>query len=244
MEKLRGITKAGLCLLFPSACPCCNAVTGDDLQPLCEACFAQLKFIKSPYCSCCGRTFSSGGENHLCGVCLTSSWAFDRARFLFFYEKIIAKLIHDLKYSGKTQGISTFKWLSEQSNVLGDLDVPDFILPVPLHIKRLRKRGFNQALVLAKLLFPNEKRKIRHNILLRRTDTRAQAGLSGVERRENLKNAFVIDRVSELIGKKVLILDDVFTTGSTVNECAKVLKAAGCTKVEVLTICLSGKIFS
>jgi len=219
-------------------------MTGDDCQPLCEACFAQLKFIKSPYCSRCGRAFSGGGGNHLCGLCLKSSWAFDRARFLFFYEEVIAKLIHDLKYSGKTQGRSTFKRLSEQSDVLDDLNVPDFILPVPLHIKRLRKRGFNQALVLAKLLFPNEKRKIRHNILLRKTDTPAQAGLNGVERRKNLRNAFVIDKASELIGKKVLILDDVFTTGSTVNECAKVLKAAGCTNVEVLTICFSEKIFS
>ncbi len=244
MEKLREIIKAGLTLLFPPTCSCCNEMTGNNCQPLCGECLAQLKFIKTPYCSCCGRAFLGSGENHLCGVCLKSSWAFDKARFLFIYEEVIAKLIHDLKYSGQTKGISTFRWLSKQSVVLKDINTPDFILPVPLHMKRLRKRGFNQALVLAKSLFPEEKKKIRYNILLRKMDTPAQAGLSGIERRKNLKNAFAVEKASELIGKKVLILDDVFTTGSTLNECAKVLKAAGCTNVEVLTICLSDKIVS
>ena len=243
MEKFREIIGAGLAFLFPPACPCCNETTGNNSQPLCGKCFLQLKFIKSPYCSCCGRVFP-GGENHLCGVCLKSSWAFDKARCLFIYEKNIAKLIHDLKYSGKTTGISSFRWLSEQSVILDDLTRPDFILPVPLHSKRLRKRGFNQALLLAKSLFPKEKEKIRYNILLRKKDTPAQAGLSGIERRKNLKNAFTVKKSSELSGKKVLILDDVFTTGSTLNECAKVLKAAGCTNVEVLAICLSDKIVS
>ena len=139
-------------------------------------------------------------------------------------------------------GLETFRRLSRQSDVLNDFDTPDFIHPVPLHVKRLRQRGFNQALVLARSLFPREKEKIRFNILARKMDTPSQAGLSGKERRKNLKNAFVVKKASEITGKNVLLVDDVFTTGSTANECAKALKAAGCRKVEVLTMCRVEKI--
>lgn len=243
-EKLKNVVTASLDLLFPPSCPYCKEMTGDNNRLLCRECFSRLKFIKTPYCSCCGKVFLGSGDNHLCGVCLKSSWAFDKARSFFIYEEITAKLIHDLKYSGKTTGISTFRWLSEQSDVLDDLKTPDFILPVPLHRKRLQKRGFNQALILARSLFPEEKEKIRHDILLRKVDTPTQAGLSGIERRKNLKNAFAVEKSPEVAGKKVLIMDDVFTTGSTLNECAKVLKAAGCTNVEALTICLSDKFIS
>jgi len=240
-EKLKDIVTACLDLLFPPSCSYCKKITGGNDRHLCVECFSQLKFIKAPYCTCCGRAFSSGNDNHLCGYCLKSSWNFDKARSFFAYEEIIADLIHGLKYSGKMIGLETFWHLSRQSRISDDLSIPDFILPVPLHIKRLRGRGFNQALLLAKKLFPEEKEKIRHDILLRQTDTPTQTGLSGIERRKNLKNAFIVKRPSEITDRNILILDDVFTTGSTVNECAKTLKTAGCKRVEVLTICRADK---
>lgn len=242
MENLREIIKAGLTLLFPPTCSCCKKMTGNNCQPLCRECFAQLKFIKSPYCSCCGRVFPGRGDNHLCGDCLKSSWTFDKARSLFAYEEIIAGLIHNLKYSGDMTGLETIEWISGQSTLLQDFDTHDIILPVPLHIKRLRKRGFNQALVLAKCLFPEEKKKIRHDILIRNTDTPSQAGLDGTKRRKNLQNVFIVEDPSEIAERKMLLFDDVFTTGSTVNECAKALQAAGAKRVDVLTICRSDKV--
>lgn len=204
---------------------------------LCEDCLARLQFIRTPYCTCCGRAFSCGSDNHLCGDCLKSSWKFDKARSLFAYEEIIAGLIHRLKYSGSLTGLTTLQHLWRQSPVVDDLDAPDIILPVPLHIKRLRERGFNQALLLARKLFSEEKERIRYDILARKKDTPAQTGLSGKQRRKNLKNGFSVEKASEIAGKNVLILDDVFTTGATVNECTKALKRAGCRKVEVVTIC-------
>ena len=243
-EKLKNVATASMDLLFPPSCSYCKEITGGINRFLCVECFSQLKFIKAPYCTCCGRDFYSGSDNHLCGDCLKSSWNFDKARSIFAYEEIIAGLIHGLKYSGDMTGLETLQHLSRQSPVSDDLSIPDFILPVPLHIKRLRERGFNQALMLEKKIFPEEKEKIRYNILLRQTDTPTQTGLSGKERRENLKNAFIVKRPSEIIGKNILILDDVFTTGSTVNECAKVLKTAGCKRIEVLTICRADKILS
>lgn len=241
MAKYREIIAAGLTLLFPPSCPSCRKMNNSQL--LCKGCFEQLQFIKTPYCSCCGRVFPVHGDNHLCGNCLTTSWKFDKARSFVAYEEIIASLIHKLKYSGEMTGIETFKYLCEQSEVLADLTTPDLILPVPLHLKRLRKRGFNQALVLAKALFPEERKKIRHDILTRRTDTPAQMGLSGKKRRKNLTDAFIVANPSEVAEKNILLFDDVFTTGSTANECAKALKSSGCQKVEILTICRADKIF-
>ncbi len=198
--------------------------------------------MKTPYCTCCGRSFSSGHENHLCGDCLKSSWNFDRARSIVVYEDIIAGLIHELKYSGSMCGLKAFQDLSRHSPVRDDLSTADLILPVPLHIKRLRQRGFNQALLLAKSLFPDAGAKIHYDILFRQTNTPTQTGLSGRERRKNLKNAFIVKKASEISGRNILIIDDVFTTGSTVNECAGVLKKKGCKRVEILTICRAEKI--
>lgn len=243
-EKFTGLVMAGLDLLFPPTCPHCKEMTGHQNRFLCVECFSLLNFIKTPYCTCCGRSFSSGDDNHLCGDCLKSSWNFDKARSIFVYEEIIAGLIHGLKYSGNMTGLATFQHLSRHSPVLDDLTIPDFIVPVPLHIKRLRERGFNQALLLARKIFPGEKEKIKYDLLLRQMDTPTQTGLSGKERRRNLKNAFVVKKTSEIIGKNILIIDDVFTTGATVNACAKVLKTVGCKKVEVMTICRADKTLS
>jgi len=138
-------------------------------------------------------------------------------------------------------GLEAIGWLSGQSTLLQDIDTPDIILPVPLHIKRLRQRGFNQALVLARRLFFDDRKKLRFNLLSRQADTASQTGLSGIERRKNLKNAFRVESPSKIAGRQILIIDDVFTTGSTVNECAKALKAAGAKRVDVLTICRADK---
>ncbi len=243
-DKMNGILTASLDLLFPPSCPSCKTVTGNTDKPLCGECFSQLKFIKTPYCSCCGRILSGGEENHLCGDCIKSSWAFDKARSIFSYEDVIAGLIHNLKYFGETTGIETIGWVSRQTAIIDDFDNSDFIIPVPLHIKRLRQRGFNQAQVLAKSIFPDARKKIRTDLLARQTDTQSQTGLSGKERRTNLNNAFFVKKPSALSKKNLLLFDDVFTTGSTVHECARALKTAGANRVEVLTICRADKIFS
>ncbi len=244
MVKTKEIVLASLDLLFPPACSCCKKQIEDSSTPLCIDCFEKLKFIQKPYCLCCGRVFPGDGENHLCGICLQSSWFFDKTRSLFAYEEAIALLISDLKYAGKSTGLETFQWLSKQSTILDDLNTPDIILPVPLHPKRLRKRGFNQALILAKTIFPGEKKKIKYDVLIRKNNTPSQAGLSGKERRNNLKNVFTVKRPSMVAERTVLIIDDVFTTGSTTNECAKALKKAGAVRVDILTVCRSDKITS
>lgn len=243
-EEWKEIVTAGLDLIFPPSCNHCDERTGGGENLLCEECCSQLKRIRRPYCSCCGRVFPGTGDNHLCGDCLTPSWAFDTARSIFAFEDVIAGLVHTLKYAGDMSALDTIKWISGRSTVLQDFEIPDIILPVPLHKKRLRKRGFNQALLLALEIFSNDRKKIVVNLLKRQADTASQTSLSGIERRKNLRNAFRVDNPSKVVGLNALIVDDVFTTGSTVNECAIVLKAAGAKRVDVLTLCRADKFIS
>jgi ComF family protein len=123
------------------------------------------------------------------------------------------------------------------NSALAELSCPDIIVPVPLHLHKLRSRGFNQSLLLAQVFFPDQKEKIRH-CLVRRRHTRPQTGLKGVERRKNVVGAFALRAGEGLTGKKICLVDDVFTTGTTVNECAKTLKRAGAASVEVATLAM------
>ncbi|MBI5556992.1 MAG: ComF family protein [Deltaproteobacteria bacterium] len=126
--------------------------------------------------------------------------------------------------------------MKEQSVGCQDLISPDRIIPVPLHMNRLRQRGFNQSLLLARAFFPDQRNKIIKTALRRQRDTIAQTGLTGLSRRKNLRDAFVVEKKDDVSGKKILLIDDVFTTGTTVNECARVLKQAGAERVDVLTL--------
>ncbi len=152
------------------------------------------------------------------------------------YAAPVTSLIHSFKYHGSTASLGSFAALYQQVNPLPAEYDPDLIVPVPLHHKRLRQRGFNQAQVLARTFFPDRKKKIIPHILARRRDTASQAGLSGAERRKNLKNAFHLSCSDAVRGKKILVIDDVYTTGSTVNECCRILNMAGAMEVQVLTL--------
>lgn len=235
-ELLKKVFGPSIDLLYPPSCPVCKEITNDSTC-LCRSCLEQLKFIRPPYCSCCGREFPGDGEIHLCGGCLQSPWAFHSARAFFQYEDVIAGLIHRLKYAGDFSGLAVLAHICRKSPLLPIMERYDYLLPVPLHLKRLRQRGFNQSLVLAKTIFPTEKEKIRFDLLIRQTETSSQAGLNGAERKRNVKGAFTVTYPSKVNGLNLLLFDDVFTTGTTVNECSKVLMAAGAGNVDVLTIC-------
>ncbi len=126
--------------------------------------------------------------------------------------------------------------LAEKS-LIHQLSTPDIIVPVPLHPTKLRSRGFNQSVLLAKVLFPNQQDKIRHS-LVRTRHTRPQTGLKGGERRRNVVGAFAVRQGEVVRGQKICLVDDVYTTGTTVNECAKTLKKAGAVRVEVATLAM------
>ena len=226
-------------LLFPPQCLGCKRRLDSSRPPLfCSDCGSGLAFIRSPCCTCCGIPFTSGGD-HLCGDCLAGLHAFDLARSLLYYRPPASDLIRSLKFSGNLSGIATLKALMAHAKLLETFAEPDIIVPIPLHVRRLRERGFNQALIIAKGCLPDWKGKIETGLLLRHRLTPPQSLLSGKERRSNLKNVFSLADPGRVGGAKVLLVDDVYTTGSTVNECSKILRRAGAERIEIMTLARS-----
>lgn len=234
---MQALFKAILDLLLPSFCLACEKPLGSAPDLLfCPDCLEKILWIQSPLCPCCGRVYlvAPGGDHH-CGACLASPKHFSRARALFLYEEPLKKVIHRFKYQGKTACLKSFARFADNLPHLAEVAGADLIMPVPLHPTRLRERGFNQALLLARALFPKD-RRIVTSLLVRCRPTKPQTSFNGAARRTNLKNSFAVLKPHLLTGKRILLVDDVFTTGTTVNECARVLKKAGAVEVMVLTL--------
>lgn len=226
-------------LLFPPHCLGCGKRLGISSLPLlCATCQEQVHPITSPLCTCCGTPFITG-EDHLCGLCLNKHYAFTSLRSAFYYEAPVRALLLGLKFGGLLQVAPTAGVLVEATGIQLHFTEPDLIVPVPLHINRLRKRGFNQAISLATHCFISWKEKIDPTVLQRIRDTVPQSSLSGKARRENLRHGFALPKPQQVHGKRVLLVDDVCTTGSTINECAKVLIRGQARSVEVFTVARS-----
>ena len=224
-------------LCFPTVCLLCRQrLPAFTAVHLCPDCLLRIRLIQPPLCHCCGVEFAGSGDNHYCGLCLAKPPHFSKARAIFRYDDESASLVHTFKYGGKTVARATFCALAKKVLPLADLATPELIIPVPLHRRRLRSRGFNQALVLARFLFPKAGRRIVANLLVRTRWTDPQTALSGRERRQNLVGAFTVSKPERIVGQRILLIDDVYTTGTTLNECARVLKKNGAAQVEALTL--------
>lgn len=224
-------------LIFPPVCLTCKSILAPDERYVCDVCISNISYINAPLCTICGRPFfTRDDERRLCGGCIISQPPFDSARALGAYGNQLLKLIHFFKYYERTY----------LSPLLGRLmtrrDYPDFdpegfdlIVPVPLHKKRFFERGYNQALLLCQGLKRGWGIPVNHTDLIRTRWTEPQVKLSPKERIKNVKGAFEVK--GDIFPKKrVILVDDVFTTGATVKECAKVLKKAGAEYVGVLTL--------
>ncbi len=179
-----------------------------------------------------------------CGLCLQGAFVFEQARSFGRYEGVLRSLIHHLKYDGfrpLARPLGTYL-----ANTVQRLDAPffDLVLPVPLHAKRQRRRGFNQAALLAAALSA-ELSEVRAKVrgirvsaedCVRMRDTRPQTGLRAPERRKNVDGAFEVPRPERVHSRRLLLVDDVITTGATVNACAQALLDAGARSVSVVTL--------
>jgi ComF family protein len=163
-------------------------------------------------------------------------FSFIRCRSLFAYSEPIRSLLTGFKFNGNLALLDTLATLVLEYKAGKLIHKPDLILPVPLHISRLRQRGFNQSLLLAKACFPDWQERIRVDGLWRNRPTVPQTTLSGKARRNNLKGAFVVKCNKTIKGRNVLLVDDVFTTGATLQECSAVLIAGGAASVEAFTL--------
>jgi ComF family protein len=217
------------------------------LKPyLCSACLNGFRPIQSPVCNTCGLMFKSReSADHVCGECAQQPKKYRMARASGVYAAGFIQIVHKFKYKGKIQlakplGALLFtEFLHYWHN-----DEIDLILPVPLHKKRFRQRGFNQAYLLvndwdnlsrARRLKPR-RAAVATNVLVRSKKTAPQTGLNRADRLQNIKNAFNVRRPDIVKNKWVLLVDDVYTTGATVNECARVLVKSGAKRVDVLTL--------
>ena len=235
-------------IIYPPRCPICRkflwkeSLEKDDMSVyFCRTCLADFQKITPPFCPICGCPFVLGiAENHLCEDCLRSRPFYETAAAPFLYKGSLMKAIHQFKYGARSYMagflgplLAQFaeSWVSE--NFGGELDNL-FVIPVPLHAKKLRERGFNQSLLLAKHVARQLYSELNFLSLRRIKYTLPQTGLGRKERRKNVRGAFQLKNFDAVKGKTVLLVDDVSTTGNTLNECARVLKKSGCKKV----ICL------
>ena len=235
---MRLLLRAFLDTLLPPRCHLCKTpVAGGEDIHLCPGCRDTLRFLRSPLCPRCGIPFATaGGTDHPCGACITDPPPFVAARGALFFEGAARDLVHRYKYEQRTHlvhplGLLTAKALTAFAAGSG----AGLIVPVPLHARRLRQRGFNQALLLGEFLARSWRLPLnRHN--LRRTRwTEPQINLSAAERSANVRGAFAVADPGQLAGRRVILVDDVFTTGSTVAECSRTLLRAGADAVVVVT---------
>jgi ComF family protein len=235
---VRQFLTALLDVILPPICHICHEfIPNSGTLHICPTCRERLPLVLSPLCPICGIPFIGVGNDHRCGACLTDPPHYDTARAPFLYEGAIRELIHSFKYNRNTPLRRPLVLLTQEGmdEFLRDLKL-DVILPVPLHRSRLRQRGFNQAVLLGRVLSRHFSLPLLPDTLVRIRQTSPQIELSASERRQNVKGAFAVKKTELVAGKRILLLDDVMTTGSTMDECAKELKKAGAALVVALTV--------
>ena len=234
----------------------CHAETPDQrlaglfrrvMRPyLCPECIASFEPVASPVCSRCGIMFASRfGADHICGTCIQHPLAIRRARSAGIYAGGLMGVVHQLKYRARL-GLADplSRLLQEVFDQHWSVEEIDLVLAVPLHGKRLRQRGFNQAQMLTDAWAKRQGRplegcmgfaKPRH-VLVRNKSTPPLTGLGKPARRRSIRGAFAVIDGKDLKGQRILLVDDVFTTGATANEAARELKRSGAAWVDVITV--------
>ena len=241
VKNVRHSLNVGLDWLLPPRCVVTGALV--DVQgALAPEAWQALTFITAPMCRCCGMPFSHSDESDnadgYCAGCLARSPAFDRARAALVYNDASRQLILSFKHGDHTYLWRTLTGLMHTTSGGDICRGGDVIAPVPLHRWRLLRRRYNQAALLARGLAQRAHRPYVADMLQRSRPTASQGHLSGSARRRNVKGAFVVRGKwrGHLQGKHIILVDDVFTTGATVEECARVLKKHGAAAVSVLTL--------
>lgn len=223
-------------LVYPPVCPSCGVLVARH-GAVCPPCWQKLIFIEWPFCPVMGTPFSHDmGEAILSAAALADPPVFDRARAALIYNDGARALVTALKYHDRTDLAPTMAaWMHRAGE--GWLAASDAIVPVPLHRRRLLSRRFNQAAELARQLAARTGRPLLVGALVRRRPTRQQVGLGAAQRADNVRGAFTVAgaRRAEIAGRRLVLVDDVLTTGATVSAATRALKRAGAAEVTVLT---------
>jgi ComF family protein len=231
----QGALKSLLGLLYPPTCIACQAATGEP-HSLCAACWSGVRFIERPFCERLGTPFAVDlGQPLLSPAAIADPPVFGRARAVAEYDGTASLLVHRPKYNDRLELAPALGTMMARggAELLAEADV---IVPVPLHRWRLWRRRFNQAMALAKAISAHSGVPCDPFLLARVKHTRRQVGLSKAQRQENLQGAFRVpaEVKARLEGKRVLLIDDVLTTGSTANAASRALLRSGAASVDVL----------
>lgn len=221
-------------MIYPKKCPICHKILGDPEKWICSECVSALIFVGKYYCMKCGKPVKEG--EMYCEQCTSRKMSFTQGRSVLIYNDALKKSIVKFKYENRREYGDFYAWLMcryAEKQIL--YWKPDVIFPVPLHKRKQRTRGFNQAEYLARQIGKEFGIPVTETALKKVRDTRSQKKLNAEERRKNLENAFEV--CEDVNGLNILVIDDVYTTGSTMNEIASVLTMKGAKKVFFLTFC-------
>ncbi len=208
-------------VLFAQDCVLCAAASGDSL--VCADCAADLPQLDTA----CPQCAEPSPDNQLCGACMVEPPAFDRTIAAWRYAFPLDRLVQALKYGGR---LALADWFGNALAARLGTPTIDLVIPLPLHERRLRVRGFNQAIEIARRIATQQRLQLAPRALVRVRDTPAQMGLPHDARSRNVRDAFACP--APLAGTRIALVDDVMTTGATLNEAAKALKHAGAVHVE------------
>ena len=232
---MRRIGRAVVDGVLPPRCLACGKTIAEP-DALCGRCWSGITFFAVPWCAACGAPFAHPmGEGAICGACANGRRSWDKARSVLRYDKHSRHLVLGLKHGDRTHVAGAFgRWMHRAGGeVLADTDL---LVPVPLHWTRLFQRRYNQAALLAQAIHSAGGPEIAADWLVRRRRTASQGHLGPAARERNVRGAFAVQAGRSFAGKRVVVIDDVMTTGATVEECARVLKRSGAASVGVLTL--------
>jgi ComF family protein len=229
----RGALRPILDFALPPRCPGCGAVT-EEPHRFCLACWSALTFLGPPCCARCALPFDYGEEREVvCGRCLAAPPAYDRLRAAVAYGDISRAVALRLKYGGRPGVAETMARFMERHL---DRDQDALLAPVPLHRWRIWRRGYNQAALVAGALARRVGLEARLDLIERVKATPVLRGMSPSERKEAVRGAFRLDprHKPAIRGRRIILVDDVYTSGATVNACARILRRGGAARVDVL----------
>ena len=224
-------------LLFPRRCPVCGQIVMPKGSLICPGCVKKLSWVRGPVCKCCGKEIISGTMEY-CPDCAANPRSFSRGMALFNYNEISAPSLAMVKYHDRREYLDFYAEAAYRryAKAIARLS-PDLIIPVPVHKSRLKKRGFNQAEEFGKRLSGYLGIPVSSEFLVRPKKTAPQKDLGPALRLKNLEQAFFCKKLPSGV-KKVLLIDDIYTTGSTAEACARALKKAGAGQVYLLVIAI------
>ena len=224
-------------LIFANYCPSCGINVAYP-NTMCHTCWSKITFITGNTCKSCGRPehFGFAYHNYCNNICFKHRYTFSSIKASCIYSNSIKKVIHGFKYEDKTMYIDIIgKFLSHVLPYVSDIDA---IIPVPLHKSRLRERGYNQSAIIAKHVSSILRKPCLFDCLIRKYNTPKQMSLSKKMRTSNIRGAFTVPKTkaTSFSGLKILLVDDIITTGATIRECARIIKTYNALTVSALAI--------